>query len=372
MSNTIADGLRLVELTQFKGFPLLGNISWFDRIIPAKTGVSQEIYRKGVHFCSLYEPNSQFENQTNSALQYVRVHNGDLIYTVHLTPQQYELTEIITTQDGFRRMYDLYFRIKVLNSKHFVESYRDENDPAGSTIQAYKRQFENFFSKLSYAQIDNYDSSKIDLTKLNQSFSTQFGCVIVNPRWKFYADTAHEKELEIQQKIEWKKKELQAEVELKVFELRKNAEFRKEEIIVNAELNDLEEQVKMDKERRQKQFDREEKNIQNEFVRTEKMKYNINEAHIRILSTTVNDLTAINNERIRDAFDSNSSVKEVVEDSLRLLTVFTEPHDKIEEVVDSTLSRENINTVPAEETTEPTISDKSVPSSKNESMTDSD
>ena len=65
-----------------------------------------------------------------------------------------------------------------------------------------------------------------------------------------------------------------------------------------------------------------EKDSQNDFSREEKIKSQLNEARIQILTKTVHDLTAINTERIRDELGSDTPVRLVLEDSLKLLAVF--------------------------------------------------
>src|SRR5207253_5002842 len=145
------------------------------------------------------------ESASNIEIPSVKAHKGDIIYRVYLTPQPYDFTGIITTKDRFRRMYDVHLQLQVNNSKKFVESYRADKDPVGSTIDVFRIQFEHFFSRLMH---DEIDSSRVGINKLNQSLSDLFGIIVISQSWRFHPDPYRENELEIHQKVELRKREL--------------------------------------------------------------------------------------------------------------------------------------------------------------------
>lgn len=363
MDNSVTNRLRLVEMIQFKGFPLFGNtkIPWFDQAVPVIEGISQEVFRGENHFASVYHTDSQPGSTSRINSFPVKVHKGDIIYRVSLIPQPYDFTGIITTKDGYQRMYEISLQLLVNSPRQCVESYRAGKDPASLTIGQFKTQFELFFSQFVHDEIDH---SSARIGKINQQLSDLYGIVVVRPSWRFHADPRRERELEIQQKTKLRKKEIEAEIETKVFELRNNTRLKKEEFTSNAEVKELEDQIRMRRERVQRQFDRDEKVKQNDFVREEKIKANLNEARIKLLSTTVNDLATINTERIRDAFDSNASVRAVLEYSLKLLAVFTEQKSKSEEVIDSTLLDDGVAANIESEEKEPITAANPIPLSQ--------
>ncbi len=336
MANPITNRLRLVETIHFDGLPLLGfiKVPWFDQVVPVMEGVNQEVFRGEDHIGSVYPSNGQAENAGNAFMPLVKARRGDLIYRVSLTPQPYDLTGVITTKDGYRRVYQVRLELLVKNSSRCLERYRDSEDPAALAIGQFKVAFERFVSRYAHDEVDHM---RLAFDGLNNQLSDYCGIIIERSNYSSHTDLRREQELEIQQKTELKKREVMAEVEAKMFELRQRAELKKEELATDAEVKELEEKIRMKRESLQKQFDRDEKVKQSDFARAEKMKHHLNEARIKLLSMTVNDLTAINSERIRDAFDSNASVRAVLEDSLKLLGVFSGSNRKSEEVVDSNL-----------------------------------
>jgi hypothetical protein len=362
MDNPVTNRLRLIEMIQFEGLPIFGStkIPWFDQAVPMIEGISQEVFRGENHLDSVHPGNQSVGASSTKPLP-VKARKGDIIYRVSLIPQPYDFTGIITTKDGYQRMYEVSLQLLVNSPRRCVENYRASKDPASLTIGQFKTQFELYFSQLVH---DEIDLSSTRIGKLNQQLSDLYGIIVVHPNWRFHADPRRKRELEIQQKTELRKKEVEADVEAKVFELRKNTILKKEELKLNAEVKELEDDIRMRRDRIQKQFDHDEKVKQNDFVRVEKIKGNLNEARIKLLSTTVNDLATINTERIRDAFDSDASVRAVLEYSLKLLAVFTEQKSKSEEVIDSTLLNDGVAANTESEEKEPITDANPIPLSE--------
>lgn len=319
MENPVTDRLMLVETTCFEGLPLLGNITipWFEQRIPARKGINREVFRGKNYIGSVNSPSIRLGDQRERESAPVKARKGDLIYNVLLTPQLYNFTGFIGTKDGFQRTYEVRLQLQVNNSKRCVECYREGRDPAAMAIGHFKSKFEQYFSRFVYDEIDHI---KVSTEKLNKQLDDMCGIIVVHMNWKFYLDLQREKALQI----------------------RRNAELRKIEIETEAEVKELEERQKMDRERRQKQFELEEKGKKNDFDRMEKLKQNLNEARIQWLSNTVQELVTINKEQIRDAIDSNVSVRTVLEDHLKLLSVFSGSNPKDGGIVDSNLLNEDI------------------------------
>ncbi len=335
MSNPITNRLRLVEAFPVEGIPLFGNlkIRWFDRVVFPIEGMCQEIYRGKTYIDSVHPSSS---SQTGKS---IKARKGDLIYRVSLTPQPDDLTGIVKTKDGYRRMYNVHIQLRVNNPHKCVECYRNGEDPASLAIVQFKTSFENFFSRYTHDSIGNVNPG---FDALNKQMSNVYGIIFESPSWSFYADQQREKELEIQQGIEMRKREILAEVEIKLFELRVGTKLKKEEINHDVDVKKLEDENRRGRERNQKQFERDEKVKQTDFNHAEKIKTQLNEAKIKLLSMTLSDLAAVNSERIRDAFDTNASVRTVLEDSLKLLAVFTPSNNNVEEAIDSNLLNEEV------------------------------
>lgn len=308
MDNSVTNRLRLIEVFPVEGLPLLGNIKmrWFDRVVSPIEGICQEVYRGKSYIDSVYP--QRYQTEATNRLP-VKARKGDLIYRVTLTPQPHDFTGVVRTKDDYRRIYHVHVQLRVNNPNKCVECYRNSKDPASLVIDEFRTGFERFFSRYTHDSLSNVNPG---FDAFNKKISSTCGIIIENPNWSFYADRQHEKELEIQRDIELKKREILAEVEIKSFELQNRTELKKKEIASDAEVKEWEDDINMRRERAQRQFDRDEKVRQNDFLREEKIKSRLNEARIKLLSMTLDDLTAINSERIRDAFDTNASVRKVL------------------------------------------------------------
>ncbi len=337
MSELSTNRLKLIEDADVKGVPLLGliKVPWFDQIVPAKENVVQIVFRGENLVGSVYPPSSSVDTTGQANLLPVKVRRGDIIYTVSLISQPHTLSGVFSTKDGYTRTYQAYLELLVNNPRACVKRYRIDGDPTAWIIPGFKNTFEQTMSRYVH---DESNSAKFTLDTLNAQLSTSSGIIIQDFTWSSSIDPRREQECEFQRKLEVRKRDIVAEVEAKVFELRQRTELRKAELTADAELKELEEMFRMSRERTQKQFNRDEKVKQSDFDRGEKMQARLSEARIQFLTKTVNDLTAINSERIHEAFDSDdASVRALLEDSLKLLTVFSEQNYTSEEVVESNL-----------------------------------
>lgn len=312
MFNPVTDRLGYVEKVVIEGRAILGQIPLrlFGRVVPVTEGVSQEIFRGGQRIGSIRPPGITSGNAEDMISAPIKVRKGDVIYRVSLVPQPYNFVGTIQTKDGYQRIYDMHIELVVSNSVLFIFWYCQGNDPANSVISQFKEDFQIYASKFDH---DKLDSLRPVYNNFNNWSSNHYGMKVTNPQHGFRKDEKRVKALEIQQ----------------------NAELRKREIEAEAEIKALEEKFRMARERRQKEFDREEKKNQSDFARAQRLQHHLNEARIKLLNKTVDDLVSINSARIRDALDYGGSIKMILEASLKPLNVFSAPSREDGDIVDA-------------------------------------
>jgi len=314
MTQPIINQQELVEVVLFEGSLLFGIIpvSWREQSIPVIVGFSQEIFHDQTYIGSV----------NSSSSQIVNVRRGDVIYRVSLAPHPASFKGLVVMMDGYQRAYEVHFDLVVRDAKRSVEQYRNGADLISSAINILRKGTEQFLQQYAHDQIDRI-GLKID--SYNTILKNEYGLAFMNSKWIARADARRTSELEIQQKAEQRKRELDTDVAAKIYEFQKESEWRKAELRINADVKLLAEQIKSEQESEQKQYERDEKVWHNNHLRQEKMKSQLNEARIKLLNKTVDDLIRINSERMQDAFDSNASARRVLEDSLRLIGVFDQP-----------------------------------------------
>ncbi len=321
MFNPVTDRIKLVEEIVISGRSMLGKmpLPLFDQVLPAINGFNQEVFRNGAYLGSVHPTNFPVEKANSlGVIHPIKVRRGDIIYRITLAPQPYHFPGTVQSKDKYQRIYDMSIVLMVNNTTRVIEWYHQSKDPAGWVINRFKENFEQWASSIEH---DKLSSAKPSWDNITQLLSNQCGIRITQPRWSFRADLIRGRE----------------------WEIRQHAELRKVEIEKEHEIKSLEEQLRREREIAQKDFDRDEKSKQNEFVRAEKLKNRRNEAYMQLLSETVKELMTMNRERIREALDYNRSVKGVLQDSLRLLNVFSGSVPENEEVIDSMPSYDDIS-----------------------------
>lgn len=322
MINPVTDRLGFIKVVPFEGSYLFGKIPLpgAEQLLPEIRGVSQEVFRDRKHYKSLYSLKDQVGGDVSSDIaESVKVRKGDIIYQVFLAPQPYNFVGTIQTRDKYQRFYDMSIELIVSNPKLFAILCFNGKDPIASLIREFKGAFQSYTSRFEH---DKLNDVTLNFENWISALSQRYGVRVIRPRWTFRADYSRAKEIEVRQQATLKKVEIETEADVKT----------------------LEDKLRMDRERRQKQFERDEKSKQSEFNRLEKMKYHQNEAYIKLLSRTVDELVTINRERIRDAIDGNGSVKDVLEDTLKLLEVFSSAASENANIVDGMLLTEDMPT----------------------------
>lgn len=297
----------IIKEEEVRGHPLFGIIpfSLFDQVIMPTEGVNQEVFRNGTYIASI-----RYHNARGIKNNFQRVCRGDFIYYVSLAPRQYHFDGKITTKNGDARNYDMSVELVVIDSTRVIEKHHKQENSANWVLNQFKEAFESYVSKM-----ENSPSDKI-LVWLNRKaveLSQDCGIKAINPEWFFHTlyDSIGRDEIELR------------------------VEQRKRELLADNEINELEERLRMNQERVKDDFAREKREKQNEFARREKIRQHINVAQTNLLSNTVDDLTQINKDRIRDALDYNGSVQTILEESLKLLAIFNITPKEEGEVVDA-------------------------------------
>ncbi|HEX6482175.1 MAG TPA: hypothetical protein VF043_25305 [Ktedonobacteraceae bacterium] len=319
MTNPLTDRLGFIEEVQFEGPHVFGKIPlpMFEQLLPALKGVSQEVFRDGKHFKSINLLKDQVNGAISKSSRSAKIRKGDIIYRISLAPQPYNFVGTIQTRDKYQKIYDMSFELIVSNPRNFAILCFHDKDPVASVVREFKGALESYLSKFEH---DKLNDTTLNFENWIGVLSQRYGMIVMRPTWILRADYSREKASEIRQQ----------------------AALRKLEIETEADIKALEERIRMDRERLQKLFEREEKSRQSEFNHFEKLKYHQNEASIKLLSKTVDELVTINRDRIRDAVDGNGSVKDVVEDTLKLLGVFSRAASKNANVIDGSLLNKDV------------------------------
>ncbi len=271
--------------------PFLGIISlpWSGQTISPKAGICQEIFRDGTYFLSV-GPNFKGELP--------KVHKGDYIYSISLLPRTYGFDGIIMTKDSKQQGYDIHVEMRVANSTRFMEMYHTRQDPARWAFMQFKQAFEYYASRMG-----EVTEAKLGpwLERQVATFSQACGIQVTHPVWFLHAFNQDQKDATKKEDIE------------------QTARRRKWEIEIEYDLKMHEERLKRDLEREQKEFSRAERAKQNDFARSEQKRKKVLEEQIKLLSSTVNGLIQINNDRVSDSIGYNLPAQAILKDSLRLL-----------------------------------------------------
>lgn len=325
MFNPVTDRLKLVEKILVRGRSLLGGILLLDQDVPAIEGVSQEIFRDGVHIDSVC-PASFYPDDSLNIGDVVKARKGDSIYCIQLVPQPYTITGTIQTQDFYQRIYEMQVILEVKHPAYMIEWYLQSKDPAGWIIDHLKRNFESWAASMSHDQLENTKPSS-SLERTIQLLCNQCGIKITRYRWSFRVDPLRAQDLEFRHKTELKKIEMRNAHETRMIEIQ-NEHAEKA----------LEEKQRREREREQKIFDLEEKLRNNNFLREERRRNQQNAAYIQLLSETVKDLVEINRGQIHDAFEYDGVVKAVLQNSVQLLKIFEGPVSEEDKIIETVFS----------------------------------
>ena len=305
--------------------PFLGiiRIPGRGQIILPEEGISQEIFCNGVYAHSI-GPN--FNGKPP------KVHKGDYIYSISLLPRAYSFDGFIITKDGQQQGYDMHTELKVVNPTRFMEKYDNKQDLAWGVFTQFKQVFEYYASKL-----EDTTGAKIGpwLEKQIVMLSQTWGIQVMHPTWFLHVSYGNRKDV------------------TKEDDKKHVAQRRMQELDIEYDLKIHEERLKRRFESVHESLLREEKARKNNFARSEQKKGQVVKEQIRLLSSTVDGLVQINNNRIDESMGYNLPAQGILKDLLKLLASLNNSLDnssqQVDTILDSTLSDETLFEEDAEE-----------------------
>ncbi len=282
----------------------------FERILPPLPGKHQEVFRGSIPIGSVFPLEASAPHSRR--VEPVKIRSGDSIYRVSIFPKPYPIVGTLQTRDRYQRLYEVNIEWQISNPLQCVYMYQRGENPTGKAIMHFKATFQHYASCFEHNKLDTIH---FPFDQWAKSLQEHYGITAICTKPVFRFDDKKTQEEKVYQ----------------------DAKIRKFIAETERGIHNLEDDIKQEQERQQKQFERDEKSKQNEFAREEKLKNHINEARIKLLDQSVNDLVLINRERLKDAADCNESFKGILEDSLRLLHAFHQLPQEKAEIVDESL-----------------------------------
>lgn len=313
MYNTQTDGLGLIEsiLVDKETFLEKLPLPLFERTLVPLPGKQQEVFRGGVPTSSVLPLNTPTpQGYTEGS---TKVRKGDIIYRISVRPKLHPIVGTILTRDRYQRLYEINITWQASNPLQCAYMYHRGEDPTRKAMVHFKATFQKYASEFDHNKLDTV---QFPFEQWAESLRELYGITALCTKPVFRFDDKKTREDKVHQ----------------------DARFRIFAIEEEEKVKGLEEDIRMRQERLQKEFMRDEKRKENEFTREEKLKSHINEARIKLLDQSIDELVRINKERLNDAADSNGSFKSILEDSLRLLLAFRQlPPGEEREIVDESL-----------------------------------
>ncbi|HCP74194.1 MAG TPA: hypothetical protein DIU08_06085 [Ktedonobacter sp.] len=115
----------------------------FERLLPVIKEVSQEVFRDGKHFKSIYPLKDQVGGAISKSSGSVKIRKGDIIYRISLAPQPYNFVGTIQTRDKYQRIYEMSIELIVSNAKLFAILCFHDKDPVASVVREFKGAFQS-------------------------------------------------------------------------------------------------------------------------------------------------------------------------------------------------------------------------------------
>jgi hypothetical protein len=263
MYNQFTDRYRFVEVEVIRAVPF-----WGIKIL-AKEGFSQQLFQKKEYVCTL----DPYEARSGSKPLSMRVYNGDAIYKINMRPQPIPWTGSFKTKDNFVRIYNFTLILKVSNPVTFARGYSAGQDPVFLTIDEIHKALVKFGEEHEHDELSKLKETDLEW---NRGLAENTGIVVdAITKWILHEDM---KRLEI------------AEIE--------------QDTVKIMLMIEREAETKMLKER----AERERAALQHMY-----------QLHQQVSVTATNELKAILQERIRDAFESDQPIVDVAEETLDLL-----------------------------------------------------
>lgn len=300
------DDLGLVERIAVQKEALFG---WplFEKILSPLPGKHQEVFRGSIPAGSVLPLEAR--RPEGCTAESVRVRRGDSIYQIAVRTQRSLLVGTILTRDRYQCLYEVDIAWQVSNPLQCAYMYHHGEHAERNALAFMKEALQAHASGVDHDQLEVLP---FPFEQWIKALRERYGLTAACSRPLFRFDDQKTQEDKVVQTAR-----------LKQFTLEKEASVKR-----------AEDEIKREQDRQQKQFERDEKRKQNEFVREEKLRYHINEARIKLLNQSVEELVQINKERLRDAADYNGSFKSILEDSLRLLYAFQRAPQAEREIVD--------------------------------------
>jgi hypothetical protein len=293
MYNQVTDRYRLVQTEHVRAAPVIG------RTISAVEGHSLEIFRWGEHLFSVRTSGTGSGINAGRVPVKMRVNDGDVIYKVNILPQPIPVVGSLTTKDKYVRIYDINVDLMVSDPVLFVQGYRQGKDPVKLAIERVKTSLQDYASRTEH---DKLASLKLG-SAWNEMLCAETGMMVTQiSRWSLQRDPKRDEVLTFLREAENKRKTIRAQ----------------------ADIQKLEDTLERERDTLNRLHERLEQEKQNAFDREEATRRHMHELYMRLRETAVQEFTDILRESIRYAFESNKSIDEVAEDSLKLLNAFHE------------------------------------------------
>ncbi len=267
MYNQVTDRYQFVEVKVITAPPVLG------RMISSVEGYSLQLFRSKEHVHSLHPHNLQSGPISKTGPKSVqkpeqmRVYNGDVIYKIDVRPHSIPIVGSFKTKDNYVPIYDITLDLVVNDPVLFAKGYSLGKDPVHLAIERFKTAFLDYAAKTEHDKLNVLRPPDI---AWNEGLSNHTGMMIHQiSQWRLREDPKRLETAEIEQ-----------DAVKNTLLVRTKAETKKLELMY--------------------------------------------QLHSQLSNTAAQELKAILQERIRDAFESGKPVSKVAEETLKLLNALFE------------------------------------------------
>lgn len=262
MYNQVTDHYQFVEVKVITAPPVLG------RMISSAEGYSLQLFRSKEYVRSLRPHNlqsgpvSRTRPRSVQKPEQMRVYNGDVIYKIDMRSHSIPIVGSFKTKDNYVPIYDIALDLVVNDPVLFAKGYSLGRDPVHLAIEHFKTAFLGYAAKTEHDKLNVLRPPEI---AWNDGLSNDTGMMIHQiSQWRLREDPKRLETAEIEQDAVKNTLLVMAKAETKKLEL-------------------------------------------------------MYQLHSQLSNTAAQELKAILQERIRDAFESGKPVGEVAEETLELL-----------------------------------------------------
>jgi hypothetical protein len=263
MYNQFTDRFRFVDLEVIKSAPFWG------RKILAKEGYSQQLFRNKEYDCTL----RPYDEKTETKPLSVRVYNGDAIYKIDIRPHAIPFVGSFKTKDNFVRTYDFTLVLIVINPVIFAKGYSVGQDPVFLAVDSIHKALVKFGEEHEHDKLSKLVQPALDWnTFLAEDTGVRVDKIT---KWILHEDIKKLKRAEIEQDTDRIKLLVQREADTQL--LRERSDRKRAAL------------------------------------------EHIYQLHELLSDSAANELKAILQERIRDAFESGETIDKVAKETIDLL-----------------------------------------------------